>query len=64
MDIIIGDLAGQYALQTEDATAIALDAAATAGTDLPRNPDRRRRRRGVLGCRRSRLHRHRRATAR
>ena len=31
MDIIINDLAGQYAIQTEDATAIALEAAATAG---------------------------------
>jgi HK97 family phage major capsid protein len=31
MDIIISDLAGQYAIQTEDATAVALEAAATAG---------------------------------
>jgi HK97 family phage major capsid protein len=35
MDIVIGDLAGQYALETENAFADALFAAATAETALP-----------------------------
>jgi len=35
MDIIIGDLAAQYAIQTEAAAATAFAAAATAGTTLP-----------------------------
>jgi len=38
LDIVIQDLAGQYAIQTEDATCVALEAAATAGTDLPATP--------------------------
>jgi hypothetical protein len=35
MDIIISDLAAQYAVQTESAAATAFAAAATAGTTLP-----------------------------
>ena len=35
MDIVIQDLAGQYAIQTETAAATAFAAAATAGTTLP-----------------------------
>ena len=38
MDLIIGDLAGMYAQQTEDALGDALTAAATAGADLPATP--------------------------
>lgn len=38
MDLVISDLAGQYAIETETAAAAALDAAATAGTDLPATP--------------------------
>ena len=38
MDLIISDLAGMYAQQTEDALGDALTAAATAGTDLPATP--------------------------
>jgi len=38
LDIVINDLAGQYAIQTEDKTATVLEAAATAGTDLPATP--------------------------
>jgi HK97 family phage major capsid protein len=35
MDIVIGDLAGQYAIQTEAAAFTTFDAAATAGLTLP-----------------------------
>jgi hypothetical protein len=35
MDIVINDLAGQYAIQTEAAAAAAFDTAATAGLALP-----------------------------
>ena len=61
MDIIINDLAGQYAIQTEDATAVALEAAATAGaTGLGTTPTAAEVSAGVLGRGRGRLHRHRR----
>jgi HK97 family phage major capsid protein len=39
MDIVISDLAGQYAIQTESAAATAFAAAATAGTTLPTGPN-------------------------
>jgi hypothetical protein len=39
MDVVISDLAGQYAIQTETAAATAFDAAATAGTTLPTGPN-------------------------
>ena len=35
MDVVVGDLAGQYAIQTEAAAAAAFDAGATAGLALP-----------------------------
>ena len=35
MDIVVGDLAAQYALQTENAAAVQFQTAATAGTTLP-----------------------------
>jgi HK97 family phage major capsid protein len=38
MDIVINDLAGQYAIVTESAAGAAFSAAATAGTDLPATP--------------------------
>ena len=38
MDVIINDLAGQYAIETENALGDALSAAATAGPDLPATP--------------------------
>jgi HK97 family phage major capsid protein len=38
MDIVINDLAGQYAIVTEAAAGAAFSAAATAGTDLPATP--------------------------
>jgi hypothetical protein len=39
MDIIINDLAGQYALETENAFADGLTTAASAGPVLPASPD-------------------------
>jgi len=39
MDLIVGDLAGQYAIVTEKAAADQLTAAATAGPTLPATPD-------------------------
>jgi HK97 family phage major capsid protein len=39
MDLVITDLAAQYAIQTEAASATAFNAAATAGTVLPTGPN-------------------------
>jgi hypothetical protein len=38
MDIVINDLAGAYAIETENATAVDLVAASTAGPTLPASP--------------------------